>query len=73
MIYIMEDNAVPDAVFHGLFEAHVEEHCTVKRLCASLHREKKQKCAQALSSDFFLYFSNLLNHGQITNAFESNR
>lgn len=64
MIHIMEDDAVPDTVFHGLFEAHIEEHRTVKRLCASLHKGK-QKRSQALSSDFALWFSNLLNHGQI--------
>lgn len=47
----MEDDAVPDTVFHGLFEAHVEEHRPVKRLCASLHRANQregQKCCVIL-------------------------
>ena len=44
VVHIMEDYTVPHAVFHGLFEAHVEEHRTVKRLCAGLHRDKTQKC-----------------------------
>lgn len=39
VVHVVEDQAVPVQVFHGLLEAHVEQHRSIERLGAALETE----------------------------------
>lgn len=39
VIHVVEDQTVPVQVFHGLLEAHVEQHGSIERLGARLVTE----------------------------------
>lgn len=41
VVHVVEDQAVPVQVLHGLQEAHVEEHGPVEGLAAALERTGK--------------------------------
>lgn len=36
VIDVVKDQAVPVQILHGLFVAHVKQHCSIERLCAPL-------------------------------------
>lgn len=39
----MKYYAVPDNILHGLLEANVKKHCTIKRLCTCLQTANKEE------------------------------
>lgn len=41
VVHVVEDQAVPVQVLHGLFEAHVEQHGSVERLRSRLRQETR--------------------------------
>ena len=53
VVHVVEDQTVPVKVLHGLLEADIEQHGSVKRLCAPL-KKNKMRYFNIISIPFFL-------------------